>query len=230
MLCCPLVAFCPRHLLPLPVLLNSYVCLQPTNRTLLSAAVVASYHCHSSLVKRKILGCCDLQSYKRDVSTQEWSQAELTTLGKEAKVEKSVTEHNASVAKPGGRTLCFQPPSSALFWACCFKLAISVVLMRTSVLNSTTLWERLGCSSRVGVGSPAFREFKKKSSDVCNASFYISGRIKRGSLSQTCWYCYCPLVPPYPYVTLTVLWKGHCINQKFSSRQVNCSTAICFCP
>lgn len=102
MLCCPLVAFCPRHLLPFPVLLNHYVCLQPTNQTLLTGAMVASYHYHSFVVKIKIPGCCDLHSLKRNISAQEWSQAELTALGKEAKVEKFVMEHNASVAKPGG--------------------------------------------------------------------------------------------------------------------------------
>jgi len=82
------------------MLLNHYVCLQPTN--LLIGTVVASYHCHSSLVKIKITGHCDLHNYKGNISAQEWSQTELTTLGKGAKIEKFVVEHNESVAKPGG--------------------------------------------------------------------------------------------------------------------------------
>lgn len=84
----PLGTLCPSHLLPFPVLLNHYVHLQPPNQTVLTGAVVASCHYCLSLVKINILGCCDLHGIKRNISAQKWSQAEPTTLGKEAKVEK----------------------------------------------------------------------------------------------------------------------------------------------
>lgn len=115
----------------------------------------------------------------------------------------------------------------------CFKLAISVVLILTSVWNFTTLSEKLGCSSTMGVGVLLFMNSKRKvlvfvihhfiSAEDLNVAPYPRAFMTLLLLLMS-------VGSTLPYVTLKVLRKGYCINQKFSSRQVNCRVAICFCP
>lgn len=105
----------------------------------------------------EIPGCCDLHS-----SAQEQAWAELTMLGKEAKVDKFAVEQRPS--DKARRTNCFLAAS-----------ALTILFLHSVVLILTSVWNSLFRRSRVcGGGGPACCKFKKQSSGICDPSFYIS--------------------------------------------------------